>query len=395
MVADNVEHVIGYWVIWQLTHSTFWLGYALVAHWLPFTLFALHSGSLADRFDCRRLIQASQVLFIISSIGWGVLLLTGRLEVWHVAILLVFHGVAGLISAPSSMLIIHEMVGKDKLVSAISLNASLRPIAHMVGPLIGGGLMSWVGPGWGLIANVLIYLPLSVLVVFLPYRGAGERRSDQTGLGSVFQGLATVRRNPTIVALLVVVAATSFLVGNTFQAFMPPFAERLGASATGYSILLLAGGLGALAGGFLLGWIGSTRLRPVVVTSATLVWSLLLVLFAWSSTYWISFLLLCMVGTTQIVFSSMAQSIIQSWAPQPVRGRVMGVYNLASSGTRVLSGVFLGTVAVQVGAVRGLVLLAVVIALVVLVASTVVRSLWHGELKENNPQRDPAVAPAT
>ena len=73
MVGDNVEHVIGYWVIWQLTHSTFWLGYALVAHWLPFTLLSLHSGSFADRFDCRWLIQLSQALFVTASVGWGVL----------------------------------------------------------------------------------------------------------------------------------------------------------------------------------------------------------------------------------------------------------------------------------------------------------------------------------
>ena len=73
MAADNIEHVIGYWVIWELTHSPFWLGYAVVAHWLPFTLFAFYSGSLADRFDCRRLIQVSQALYIFASFGWGYL----------------------------------------------------------------------------------------------------------------------------------------------------------------------------------------------------------------------------------------------------------------------------------------------------------------------------------
>ena len=382
MVGDNVEHVIGYWVIWQLTHSTFWLGYALVAHWLPFTLLSLHSGSFADRFDCRWLIQVSQGLFITASIGWGVLFLTGELQVWHVAILLVVHGVAGLISAPSSKLIIHEMVGKEKLVSAISLNASLRPLAHMLGPLIGGGLMTWVGPGWGFLANVAIYLPLSVLLLYLPYGGAVERRGGEAGWDYVLQGLATVRRSLTIVALLVVVASTSFLVGNTFQAFMPPFAERLGASATGYSILLLAGGLGALGGGFLIGWIGSTKLRPVVVTTAVLMWTVLLIFFSFSTVYWISFGLLVLVGTTQIVFTSMAQSIIQAWAPPAVRGRVMGVYNLASSGTRVLSGVFLGSVAMRLGVVRGLIILAASIGVVVLATSSIIRSLWKSELDE-------------
>ncbi len=281
------------------------------------------------------------------------------------------------------MVIIHEMVGKEKLVSAISLNASLRPLASMLGPLVGGGLMSMIGPGRGFLANVLIYLPLSILLLFLPYRGAMDRKPSETGWAFVLKGLETVRQSPTILALLVVVAATSFLIGNAFQAFMPPFAERLGVSTTGYTFLLLAGGLGALLGGFLLGWIGSSKLRPVVVTAAALTWSVLLVLFSFSTVYVVSVILLCLVGTMQIIFTSMSQSIIQTWAPQAVRGRVMGVYNLASSGTRVLSGIFLGSVAAHLGVVQGLFVLAGLIALVVLGTSTLVRSLWKSELDED------------
>ena len=382
MMADNIEHVIGYWVIWELTHSPFWLGYAVIAHWLPFTLFSLHSGSLADRFDCRWLIQISQALYITASLGWGLLYLTGQLRVWQVAIILVFHGVAGLIAAPSSMLIIHEMVGKEKLVSAISLSASLRPLANMLGPMVGGLLMAWVGPGWGFVVNVSIYLPLSILILCLPYRGAREGQSEKKGWQYVRMGLGAVRQSPTIMAVLVMVAATSFLVGNAFQAFMPPFAERLGVSSTGYTILLAANGVGAILGTILLGWIGTTKLRPVVVTTGALAWLVLLTVFALSEIYVVSLVILSMVGTMQIVFSSMSQSIVQAWAPQDVRGRVMGVYNFATGGTRVISGVIIGTVATQLGVTPTLLLLVGMIATMVLVTSSVVRSTWQFEMKE-------------
>lgn len=382
MMADNIEHVIGYWVIWELTHSPFWLGYAVIAHWLPFTLFSLHSGSLADRVDCRWLIQISQGLYITASLGWGLLYLTGQLRVWQVAILLVFHGVAGLIAAPSSMLIIHEMVGKEKLVSAISLNASLRPLANMLGPLVGGVLMALVGPGWGFVANVSIYLPLSILILCLPYRGAREKQSEEKGWEYVRRGLGAVRQSPTIIAVLVMVAATSFLVGNAFQAFMPPFAERLGVSSTGYTILLAANGVGAIVGTILLGWIGTTKLRPVVVTTGALGWLVLLTIFALSRVYPVSLVILCMVGAIQIVFSSMSQSIVQAWAPQDVRGRVMGVYNFATGGTRVISGVIIGTVATQLGVTPTLLFLVGMIGIIVLGISSVVRAVWQIELKE-------------
>ncbi|MFQ5904248.1 MAG: MFS transporter [Candidatus Binatia bacterium] len=395
MAADNIEHVIGYWVIWQLTHSPFWLGYAVVAHWLPFTLFSFYSGSLADRVDCRRLIQISQGLYILVSFGWGLLYLTGQLQIWHIAILLIFHGLAGLIFGPSSMLIIHEMVGEEKLVSAISLNAALRPLATTIGPAIGGLLMATVGPGWGFFVNMFIYLPLSVTILFFPYRGATARKRSEGGWSFILEGLRVVRQSPTIVAMLAVVAATSLLLGNAFQVLMPAFAQRLGVSSTGYSILLSASGMGAILGGLLLGWIGTTRLRPIMVTAGVITWSVLLTFFALSNVYMVSLVLLCMVGIMQIVFVSMSQSIVQAWAPQAVRGRVIGVYHFAAHGMRVLSGFVLGSLATLIGPPQALLLLAGLIGIVVLGISTVIRSLWHSEMKEEALPAGKATAAAT
>ncbi|MGH7829826.1 MAG: MFS transporter, partial [Candidatus Binatia bacterium] len=312
--ADNVEHVIGYWVIWELTHSPFWLGYAVVAHWLPFTLFSLHAGSMADRFNSRYLIQISQVLYILASLGWGVLYLTGQLQIGHIAILLLFHGFAGLISGPSSQLLVYEMVGQELLISAISLNSSLRYLAIVLGPAVGGFLMASVGPGAGFLANILLYLPLSVILLYLPYRGAATIGKKEEGWQAIVEGLRAIRQRPVIVGLLCVVAMTSLLVGNAFQAMMPAFAERLQATSTGYSILLSANGVGAILGVLGLGILGSTRLRPVVVTVGALLWSVLMVLFSLSTWFGLSLVSLCLIGMSSIIFTSMAQSIIQAWA---------------------------------------------------------------------------------
>src|SRR5215207_8887031 len=86
MVADNIEHVIGYWLLWELTHSPFWLGYAVFSHWAPFILFSLHAGAWADRFDNRKLIQFSQGLYMVCSGGLAILYLTGQLQLWHMII---------------------------------------------------------------------------------------------------------------------------------------------------------------------------------------------------------------------------------------------------------------------------------------------------------------------
>src|SRR5499426_3288524 len=129
MLADSVEHVISYWVVFQKFHSPALGGFAVISHWLPFLLFSVHAGALADRYDCRRLIQMSQGLFMIASVAWGLLFLTGTLRVWHAVVILLIHGAAGVIGGPAIQLIIHDIVGTEQLQSAIRLNATSRNLS--------------------------------------------------------------------------------------------------------------------------------------------------------------------------------------------------------------------------------------------------------------------------
>ncbi|HEU5319990.1 MAG TPA: MFS transporter, partial [Methylomirabilota bacterium] len=171
MTGDNIEHVISYWVIFQKFHSPTLAGFAVISHWLPFLLFSVHMGALADRYDGRKLIQAGQALYVLASVAWGVLFLTDGLQVWHAVVILLVHGLAGVVGGSAAQLLVHDMVGPDHLHSAVRLNASSRHLSILLGPAVGGGLMLLLGPAWGIIANVLVYLPLTVLLTRIPYTG--------------------------------------------------------------------------------------------------------------------------------------------------------------------------------------------------------------------------------
>ena len=160
MTADNIEHVISYWVIFQKFHSPTLAGFAVISHWVPFLLFSVYAGSLADRYDCRRLIQASQALFMLASLAWGVLFLTDTLQVWH-AVVHPAHPRRGGRDRPRRPASSSSTTwsAPSALPSAIRLNASSRYLAILLGPAVGGGLMLLAGPAWGLLANVLLYLP--------------------------------------------------------------------------------------------------------------------------------------------------------------------------------------------------------------------------------------------
>src|SRR5215470_12903279 len=104
MMADNIEHVITYWVLWRKFQSPALAGFEVISHWVPFLLFSVYFGSLADRFDCRRVIQSAQLLFMLVSAAWGVLFVTGSLRVWEACVLLVLHGCAGALWSPAEQL---------------------------------------------------------------------------------------------------------------------------------------------------------------------------------------------------------------------------------------------------------------------------------------------------
>ena len=95
MMADSIEHVISYWIIFQKFHSPALGGFAVISHWVPFLLFSVWSGSLADRYDPRRIVQIGMALFIVASLAWGTLFVSGTLQMWHAVLILIIHGMAG------------------------------------------------------------------------------------------------------------------------------------------------------------------------------------------------------------------------------------------------------------------------------------------------------------
>ena len=181
MMADNIEHVISYWVAFQKFHSPALGGFAVLSHWLPFLAFSVSVGALNDRFDSRRLIQAGMVLFMAVSLGWGYFFATGSLTVGGAMVLLAVHGCAGVLWQTSSQMLLHDIVylgmGAPALASAVRLNATARYLGILVGPAVGGLIMLTLGPTHGIFLNAIFYLPLLVWLVRAPYgrRFRGEQ----------------------------------------------------------------------------------------------------------------------------------------------------------------------------------------------------------------------------
>jgi MFS family permease len=356
MLADNIEHVISYWVIFQKFHSPMLGGFAVIAHWLPFLAFSVYSGALADRFDPRRIIQLGMLLFMGVSIAWGVLFWTGLLQTWHAALLLIVHGVAGVLWGPASQLLLHDIVGPAELQSAVRLGATARYLGMLCGPAVGSALLLAMGPAAGIFVNAAIYLPMIIWLWRAPY---GPRfRQEQPappravrGFGEVFATFKVIGQNPTVLSMTLLAGGAAFFVGNAYQAQMPAFAHDLGHGNPGlsYMALLNADAAGALAAGFALELRG--LLRPTAKTALMLAlgWCCALGGFALVTRYAIALVLLFLAGFLELAFNSMAQALVQLSAPAPIRGRVIGVFSMAANGMRTFSGITVGMLGGLIG----------------------------------------------
>jgi MFS family permease len=357
MMADNVEHVISYWVAFEKFHSATLGGFAVISHWLPYLLFSVGVGALNDRFDSRRLIQIGAALFMLTSLGWGYFFVTDTLTIPFAMALLVLHGLAGVFWLTSSQVLLYDIVGVEKLASAVRLNATARYFGVLVGPGVGSLIMSTLGPAKGIFLNAALYLPLLIWLINAPCHHRAQRLEKSTdrrvrGWSDIWQTIQAVKQIPTLGVMILLSGAASFFIGNSYQAQMPGFATDLGNIEPGlvYSMLLAADAAGALFAGITLELgMRFTQVTPSAAMGFAAAWAVVLGCFALTNSYPIALICLFAAGFFELSFSSINQTIVQMKAPDQIRGKVMGLFGMSSAGLRLFSGIFVGLIGSKIG----------------------------------------------
>ena len=372
MMADNCEHVISYWVMFQKFHSPELGGFAVISHWVPYLLLSGYAGALATRIDARRMIQLGMLLFMAVSIGWGVLIATNTLKVWEAMVLLCIHGLAGVLWNTPAQLLIHDIVGEDQLPSAVRLGATSRYVGTLLGPAIGNGLMLLLGPALGIFCNALIYLPMFFWLWKAPHRPRVERAAAGSGvairgLGDAIATLRSMRGNHIILSMTMLAGAASFFIGTAYQAQMPNFATDLGHGNAGlsYAALAAADAAGALFGAVILESRGLLLPRVPTALLLCMLWCCALSVFALTHSYALSLAALFCAGFFELSFSAMAQALVQLNAPAALRGHVIGVFVMAALGLRFVSGFTVGVLGAVIGVHASLALSAAALFVVI------------------------------
>ena len=330
------------WFILQLTHSAFAVGIMAMASFLPFTLFGLFAGVIADRVDARKLVIGTQAAQLVTSAVLAWIALGGFARPWMLYAIGFATGLVLVLDVPSRQQLTYRMVGREALPNAIALNTSLFNSSRIFGPSLAGPVYALTGAGWCFMINAISFL--AVLLGLFAMRPRDffplERFERPKLLSGTREGLAYVLRNRTMLTLLTLTFFLSTFAFN-FNVTLPVLADRtLHQPVWVYSTLSALFGAGALAGALFTASRGRASLRVMLLGAALFTGAELLLSPVHDPV--LAGALLFVVGAGFTSWSANSNTSMQLAAPDHLRGRIIGLYFYAFNGTASVAGLMVG-----------------------------------------------------
>ncbi len=335
------------WLVLQLTGSGAVLGLVAAAQFVPVLLLGPYGGLIADRASKRRLLLTTQSLLGLLALILGLLTVTHVVRLWMVFVLAVALGVVNSVDQPTRQSFVPEMVGRDNVQNAISLNSVLTNASRAVGPAIAGVLIAATGGGVCCLINAASFV--AVLAALALIRTGALRPAPPAGhgTGQLRQGLRYVLLTPGLLVPLLMMALVGTLAYE-FQVSLPLLARiSLHGNAGTYGFLTCAMGIGAVAGGLVVAGLGRTGLLPFTVAAAGFAAAMLAAALAQSLAAELA--VLAVVGFFSTGFMAAGNSTLQLTADPRYRGRVMALWSVTFTGSTPVGGPIIGVIADDLG----------------------------------------------
>jgi MFS family permease len=339
------------WLVYRLTRSTVMLGTTGFVSQIPSLLLTPLTGVMADRGNRLRTLIVIQSLAMVQAFILAFLVLTGRVEVWHILVLSAFLGCITAFDIPIRQSFVIEMIERrEDLGNAIALNSSLFNSASLIGPSAAGILIAAAGEGVCFLLNGLSYLAVlaALLAMKVPRAKHGPRKSRV--LGEIREGFAYAFGFPPIRSILSLLAMMS-MTAVSYQTLMPVFAgEILHGGPHTLGFLMGSSGIGALTGSMYLASRRNVRGLGKVIVAATMLFGVGVAVFSFSRLLWFSMLLMVFIGFGIMVQMGACNTILQTIVEDDKRGRMMSLFTMALLGTAPFGSLFAGWLASKAGA---------------------------------------------
>jgi MFS family permease len=324
-IGTWMQNVAQGWLVLLLTNSAFWLGVVGFAGSIPFLVFTLFGGVIADRVDKRRLLIVTQTVMMILAFMLAALAWFKVITVWEIAAIAFMNGVAMSMNAPSYQALVPRLVKREDLTNAIALNSAQFNMSRIVGPSLGGYAMIVLGVAGNFFLNGVSFLAVLWALTRIEY--PKEQPSKHESMwASLRGGFTYLRSEPEMLVLVWMVVVVSFL-GIPFLTFIPYFAKvQLNAGASGLGWLLAGSGAGAVLGAMTVAFMGMLRHRGRLVTICGVLFYCAIIGICSSRSFVLSECLAFMEGFNGILMISCFNVTIQHLSSDEMRGRVMSIY---------------------------------------------------------------------
>jgi len=346
-IGSWAQRIAQDWLVLELTHSGTYLGLVTALQFAPVLLFSLHGGALADRFNKRRVLIATNIAGGLSSAVLGILVMAGVVALWHVFLLAFALGVSTAIDGPVRQSFTNEVVGPDDLPNAVSLNSANFNAGRLIGPAVSGFLIAAFGTGPSFLFNAFSYLFVILALTQLNEK-AFFTTEKSTSMTNVREGIAYVRARPD---LYVVMAMVFFIAtfGLNFQIFNALMATKVfGKGPASYGLLGTFIAIGSLSGALISARLEGFR-KTLFVVRAGIVFSIVVIILSLMPTYLAYAFWLPVCGLAALTTLITANSIVQVNTDPAIRGRVMGLYLLIFMGGTPFGSPLIGVMAEIIG----------------------------------------------
>ncbi len=337
------------WLVLKITDSPLALGEVTFLQFIPITIFALFGGVFADRFPKRTALVVTQILSMIQALVLTILVLTNTVQLWEIYVLAFSLGLINAFDNPTRQAFVSELVGKDYLANAVALNSAQFNAARVIGPALGGAIISLVGIGQAFLLNGISFIP--VIIGLLLMRQKEFYAAPQPQHGNVFrkvgEGVAFSLKTPQILIIMITMAVVGTF-GYNYNTILPLLARYvLRSGALGLGFLTSAVGIGSLLAAIIMAWFA--RFSQKALLYSAMIFSILLLSAGISTSNQITLILLFFMGVFGIIFTTNANTGLQLHSPPELRGRVLSLYFLLFAGTTPIGGFTVGFLAQHIG----------------------------------------------
>jgi MFS family permease len=375
-LAGQIRNVSTLYQVYDISGSAFKLGLTGFLETLPFIVFGLYAGAVADAFNRKKLLVATISLQIVPNLMLGILTLTGTTQVWHIYALGLLGAFVEVFNWPARAALIPRLVPPALLMNAMVVNTMILQTSFLVGPAIGGFLIDHGGLATAYFASTLLFVPAAIAILSVRTSGeiVGERR--RVNLKSIVEGIEFIWIQRIILSLFLLDFAV-VLVGF-YRPILPIFAaDVFKTGASGLGLLYAAPSAGSLIGTTLLLMAGDVERKGILVIVAALFFAGSLALLGLSQWFWMAVISVAILGLADSVSVAIRRTVVQLLAPDGMLGRAASLITVFAQTTNGLGALLAGIAAQYMGASNALLVGSGLCFLMILGICIAIPQLWH------------------